>query len=71
MIYVIEHRIHTLAENAALTSPRLASFNIEGVDFSHWDFNTTNGWSQDFWLAKAEVSAENYQEAFVSFRSGR
>jgi hypothetical protein len=69
MVYVIEQRIHTLAENAIITSQKQPSFTAGGIEFIHWNFNVTQGWSQDFWLAKAKVEADNYQVAFNSFRS--
>ncbi len=69
MVYVIEHKIQTFAENAVMGNPKAASFSIEGIEFVHWDVNITHGWLQDSWLATAKIEAENYQEAFRSFRT--
>lgn len=63
--YKIEHKIRTLAYCAVMENKnKPASFEIDGVEFSHWDFNYRDGWrGSDAWLAVVEISAENYVDA--------
>jgi hypothetical protein len=69
--YKIEHKIFTLADCAVMekeTTP--ASFEIEGIQFSHWDFNYRDGWlAADAWLSTAEVEAEGVFDAINNFRA--
>jgi hypothetical protein len=52
MIYTIEQKIQTLAENVVMANQRAPSFSIENIEFVHWEFSITHGWSQDSWLAR-------------------
>jgi hypothetical protein len=45
-----------------------AAFDVGQVRYSHWDFDHSRGWPSDFWLAAGSVEAENYKEAFMTFR---
>ncbi len=45
-----------------------ASFEIDGINFSHWSFNYTQGWQEDFWLAKGEMEALIAVDAINDFR---
>lgn len=59
--YKIEHRILTLSECAVMDKKgEPASFDIDGVNFSHWDFNYRDGWVSDAWIAMSTITAENY-----------
>lgn len=60
--YKIEHKILTLASCAVMgDKQKPASFDIDGIQFSHWNFNYRDGWiKDDAWLATAEVVEENY-----------
>lgn len=68
MIYTIEQRIHTLAQNAILGHEK-AGFTVDNVAFVHWGSDVTHDWSYDFWLATTQVDAENYHLAFHQFRA--
>ncbi len=63
-IYKIEHKILTLTTCAVMEDKNnLTSFEIDGVKFSHWEFNYRDGWTNDAWLATAEISAESFLDA--------
>lgn len=67
-IYKIEHKILTLAHCAVMDKKREpASFEIDSINFSHWEFNYRDGWLTDAWLASAEIESENYIDAFNVF----
>jgi hypothetical protein len=65
--YNIQQKIKTLAENAVNASEPQPSFQVEGIDFSHWEFNHRDGWLEDAWLAEYEVDATNIKEALNEF----
>lgn len=66
--YKIEHKILTLAHCAVMEKKhKPASFDIEGVEFSHWDFNYGDGWISNAWIAASIIDAENYHKAFSEF----
>ncbi|QQR77489.1 MAG: hypothetical protein IPJ67_05195 [Candidatus Moraniibacteriota bacterium] len=66
--YKIEHKILTLAHCAVMEKKDdPASFEIDGVKFSHWDFNHRDGWLTDAWLATSTIEAENFHKAFTKF----
>ena len=69
--YKIEHKIFTLADCAVMEKEsNPASFGIEGIQFSHWDFNYRDGWvGADAWLATAEVEAKDFLDAINGFRA--
>ena len=68
MRYKIEHKISTLAENAATKDGGYDSFTTEGVSFSQWDFTQRDGWRGDAWLAMKEIDTINYKEAYRQFQ---
>lgn len=45
-----------------------ASFEAEGVSFSHWDFNYRDGWINDAWIVTATIEANNLLEAINELR---
>lgn len=66
--YEIEHKILTLAHCAVMEKKDdPASFEVDDIKFSHWDFNYRDGWLIDAWLAVATIEAENYHKAFAEF----
>ena len=66
--YKIEHKILTLARCDVMDKKDdPASFEIDEIKFSHWDFNYRDGWLTDAWLAVATIEAENYHKAFAKF----
>ena len=69
--YRIEHKILTLAHCAVMeVKEKPASFEIEGLEFSHWDFNFRDGWKDsDAWIATSEIEAENFIDAINVFRA--
>lgn len=46
-----------------------ASFDAEGVTFSHWDFSYSAGWKTNAWVAISTVEAPNFHEAYKIFFS--
>lgn len=69
MIYEIQHRIETLAENVGTVEDLAGPFEVMDIYFSHWEFNLSDGWKQHYWLAKGTVEAPDYKEAFQQFSS--
>lgn len=69
--YKIEHKILTLAHCAVMDKEKKpASFEIEGIEFSHWDFNFRDDCKEsDAWIAVAEIETENFIDAINSFRA--
>jgi hypothetical protein len=65
--YSIQQRIRTLADNAVDVNN--ASFIIDNVTFIQWEFNHSDGWLGDAWLAQGEVSANDIQGAYDIFAS--
>lgn len=66
--YEIQSKILTLAECAVMENEKKpASFDINGVSFSHWNFNHGDGWLGDSWLVKTEIDAENFRGALNIF----
>jgi hypothetical protein len=62
--YQIEHKILALSHCAVMKDKeKPASFEVEGVNFSHWDFNYRDGWISDLWIATANIEANNFLEA--------
>jgi len=68
--YRIEQKILTLAECAVMEDrEKPASFQLDDVEFSHWDFNFMAGWINDAWIAIATINAENYRQAYACFNN--
>jgi len=66
--YKIEHKILTLAHCAVMDKKEdPASFKIDGVGFSHWDFNYRDGWLTNTWLATTIIEAKDYHNARDEF----
>jgi len=66
--YKIEYRILTLVNCAVIEEGnKPASFDIDGVKFSHWDFNYSDGWVTNAWLATITLKTKNNQEALSKF----
>jgi hypothetical protein len=68
MIYRIDHRIETLAENAVRAETLSPVFDLLDVKFVHWDFNPRDGWLHNYWLAMGNIEASNLDQAFKLFR---
>lgn len=69
MRYTIEHLIRTTAKNAIHNNSNYIPFNIDNVTFSHYKFDIQNGWKENFWIAKSQIEASDFQEAFNVFYS--
>jgi hypothetical protein len=69
MIYEIQHRIETLAQNAVLDENVAPSFSLLDICFSHWEFNYRDGWSHNYWLAIGTIEASNFNDAYNGFRA--
>lgn len=69
-IYKIEHKIRTLAKNAVPDKAKNSyhTFSVEDIVFEHWDFNIRDGWLENAWLARGEVSSSNFLQAINIFR---
>jgi hypothetical protein len=69
MLYRLEQRIHTLAENAIDTATvGVTGFSAEGVQFSSWPTEPPGGWwTHPYWLATAEIEADHYVQAWNNF----
>ncbi len=69
-IYEIQHKILTLAQNAVPDKEKGSyhTFSIKGITFEHWEFNIRDGWLENAWLAKGEVSSSNFLMAINIFR---
>jgi hypothetical protein len=66
--YKIEHKILTLADCAVMEKKdEPASFDVDGVKFSHWDFNYRDGWLSDAWIASSEIRSKNFIDAINIF----
>jgi len=67
--YTIEHKILTLSDCAVMENKdKPASFNSNGIEFSHWDFNFRDGWLEnDAWIATVQINAKNYADAINDF----
>jgi hypothetical protein len=67
--YKIEHKILTLIHCAVMNKEEdPASFIIEDIKFSHWNFNYRDGWQTNAWIATGEIKHENFIEAINIFR---
>jgi hypothetical protein len=64
MRYLIEQRIHTLAENAVdRSSSQGFGFTYNDVELSPWQENPEHGyWTYQYWLAKFNMEASNSKE---------
>lgn len=67
--YKIQQRIETLAHNAVNVKDGNPSFSIDDVQFSHWDFNFTEGWKHDAWISETEMDAEGYKDVYIRFQN--
>ncbi|MFH0986101.1 MAG: hypothetical protein V1882_11340 [Candidatus Omnitrophota bacterium] len=66
--YRVEQKIVSLADCAVMENKcQKASFEIDGVEFSHWDFNFRDGWTTRAWIAVFKIDAHNCQDAYNSF----
>jgi hypothetical protein len=67
MKHRIQQQIETLAENAVSMMNEQPSFVANGITFTHWDFNHSDGWLVDAWQAEATIDADDYKSAFAKF----
>lgn len=67
--YEVEHKIQTLAKNAVFNKDKNSyhTFSVGDTIFEHWDFNFRDGWLENAWLAKSEVSSSNFLKAINTF----
>lgn len=63
--YYIEHKISSLSDCAVTTD----AFDIDGIQFTHWDFNERKVWKDNAWLATATINSNGYIPAINEFRS--
>jgi len=71
MLYRLEQRIHTLAQNVVGRATTHAPvFSAEDVTFSSWKVDKSDGWwTHKYWLATAEIDAKDYIGAWQTFWS--
>ena len=69
MLYRLEQRIHTLAQNCVgRASTPAPEFTTDGVTFSCWLVKESDEWlTHDYWLATTEIDANGYIEAWQIF----
>jgi len=65
--YIVEQRIETLAENAIRVDKNYPKFTLDEVELSQWDFNHRDGWTSYYWLARSNIYALNYKDAYNEF----
>jgi hypothetical protein len=66
--YRIQSKIRTLADNAVnATFGAHPSFKTEEITFTQWEYNYSDGWLGDAWLAEADIEAENVSEALNDY----
>jgi hypothetical protein len=70
MRYRVEQKIETLASNAVIKDDRIATFTVDSVTLSHWNFDISRGWASHSWLAEQTVEADDFERAFETFRKG-
>jgi len=67
-IYKIEHKILALSHCAVMEKKdEPASFDVDEIKFSHWDFNYRDGWNTDAWIASSEIQSKNFVDAINIF----
>jgi len=67
--YKIEHKILSLAHCAVMSDEKKpASFNAEGIEFTHWNFNYRDGWLENAWIASSYIEASDFIQAINFFR---
>lgn len=69
MLYTLEQRIHTLAQNVIdTTAVGVTGFPADDVVFSPWQVDQHDDWwTNQYWLATTEIEASNYREAWNIF----
>lgn len=69
MTYEIQQRIETLTRNAVglLSGNQAPSFVSLDISFSHWEFNWSDSWKQDYWLASSNIEAPDIDAAYRGF----
>lgn len=69
MVYHVEQRIHTLADNiVGYTNAGSSQFIVEGVNFSPWMVKPSDGyWTHPYWLAFADIEATDWKAAWRQF----
>jgi|CXWL01.1.fsa_nt_gi hypothetical protein len=68
MRYDIEYRIETIVDNAVTDEKYPPCFDAEGINFSEWDLSLRDGWTQKGWIARGEVDAPDFDQAYREFR---
>lgn len=66
MRYRFEHQIETLAHNGVGINQ---GFQVNGLHFSHWEFDGPRGWIGDAWLVEANIEANCYKDAAENYWS--
>lgn len=67
-LYKIQHKIHTLIQNAAGVIDNPATFKIQDITFKQEDFSMFLGWPTDYWIAESEIEARSGIDAVNIFR---
>src|SRR3990167_7450682 len=69
-IYEIQYKILTLAKNAVPDKEKGSyhTFSAMDITFEHCEFNIRDGWLENAWLARGEISSINFLKAINTFR---
>lgn len=63
--YKIEQKILTVSKCAVMSRKyNPSSFVVDDVEFYHWEFNHSQGWLKDAWIASSVIESSNFREAF-------
>jgi hypothetical protein len=62
--YKIERRLHIFSRLWGVDEKEIASFAMNNISFSHWEWNYANGATTHYWLIEQEVNATDYRKAF-------
>lgn len=67
--YFVQYRLHTLARVWGDLKNRPASFEFEGVKFSHWDFDEVYRQKTYYWLLEEKIDAIDLKDVILKFNT--
>lgn len=65
--YIIQAKVHTLAQYYNDNSPYAPTFEVNGLEFSHWDFTFAEGHVTEFWMCRTEIRSSDFRSALYDF----
>ncbi|MEI7891337.1 MAG: hypothetical protein WCI36_05225 [bacterium] len=57
--YLVEYKIATLLKNAVNKKDIHSGFEFDDILFTHWDFNSCDGWIDNAWLVSGIIEAKD------------